>query len=869
MMRRTLLVLSAIVCASCGDVRTCREGSLLIAFDYSGALGADQVEVQVSADDGDHLDVTRPVSESSGTLEVTFESGYPVGQQVDIVAIALRNGARFADAHALRRPGAGCTRVDLTFVPIALDGGSDLRASIDLAVGDSTLDGGSDLRAPIDLAVRDNTLDSAIDLAVTDLSHVVAVCGNGVVEPGEECDDANLDNHDACLNNCRKAKCGDLVVWIGHEVCDDGNTVDDGNGCSADCKTNTHCGNGTLETNLGEVCDDGNNVSGDGCSQDCLSNETCGNGYVDVSKGEACDDGNTTDDGNGCSADCKTNTHCGNGIVEPSLGEVCDDGNHTNGDGCSHDWLSTDVCGTGYVDAARGETCDDGNNDNGDGCPSTCLVAFCGDGFVERGVEQCDDHNSDNTDSCVACKTAFCGDGFIHTGVEQCDDHNFVSNDGCNSSCNKEAGFNCPTPAGPQGPSVCTSICGDGLKVGTEACDDHNALACGTCNATCTASQPAAAAHGTIFPVAGNNLRDGETFTIGDGTTTVVFEFDVQIDNKGTGAGVQPTHVAVAVRGTGAPGGADSQLQIATKMVTAINGVAGFAVTATLSGSSVFLANNFVGGGGNVAMSETVLNNGFQVSGMTGGAGADCNSGDGCASNVDCASWVCTGHICQAPTCSDSVQNEGESDVDCGGTSPCPRCGIGRSCAFNTDCASNGCDTAATHQCVAAFVLTATSPTNGKITAPAGVGSGLNCGATCSDSYNPDTMVTLTAFPNAGFVVSSWGGDCASAGSATTCQVTMSQARNVSVTFSQTFVLTATTPINGAITAPAGVGTGLNCGSTCSDSYNVGTVVTMTAVPNAGHVVSSWGGDCASAGSATMCQVTMSQARNVSVAFSP
>lgn len=35
------------------------------------------------------------------------------------------------------------------------------------------------------------------------------VCGNGRVESGEACDDGNLSNDDACLNNCTLAVCGD------------------------------------------------------------------------------------------------------------------------------------------------------------------------------------------------------------------------------------------------------------------------------------------------------------------------------------------------------------------------------------------------------------------------------------------------------------------------------------------------------------------------------------------------------------------------------------------------------------------------------------------------------------------------------------
>jgi cysteine-rich repeat protein len=60
-------------------------------------------------------------------------------------------------------------------------------------------------------------------------------CGNGVVEDGEECDDGNTNDADACRNRCKKAVCGDGVVAAGLEECDDGNTVPD-DGCT-DCKT--------------------------------------------------------------------------------------------------------------------------------------------------------------------------------------------------------------------------------------------------------------------------------------------------------------------------------------------------------------------------------------------------------------------------------------------------------------------------------------------------------------------------------------------------------------------------------------------------------------------------------------------------------
>ena len=75
------------------------------------------------------------------------------------------------------------------------------------------------------------------------------------------------------------------------------------------------CGNGLVDPQLGEVCDDGNDVIGDGCSYDCKSNETCGNGYLDPVKlvggepvaNETCDDGNLVAH-DGCSSLCALET---------------------------------------------------------------------------------------------------------------------------------------------------------------------------------------------------------------------------------------------------------------------------------------------------------------------------------------------------------------------------------------------------------------------------------------------------------------------------------------------------------------------------------------------------------------------------------
>jgi len=43
------------------------------------------------------------------------------------------------------------------------------------------------------------------------------------------------------------------------------------------------------------------------------------------------------------------------------------------------------------------------------------------------------------------------------------------------------------------------------------------------------------------------------------------------------------------------------------------------------------------------------------------------------------------------PTCQDQVRNQGETDVDCGGSN-CPSCGLGKSCLQDEDCISSRCD---------------------------------------------------------------------------------------------------------------------------------------------------------------------------------
>jgi cysteine-rich repeat protein len=295
-------------------------------------------------------------------------------------------------------------------------------------------------------------------------------CGDGNIDPGEECDDANDANTDDCNNSCLVARCGDGVVQDGVEACDDGNQVDGDDTCTNAC-TAPACGDGVLQVGLGEACDDGNDSDDDACSSTCALTR-CGDGVQQP--GEGCDDGNEIDT-DAC-VRCQA-ARCGDGVVQEGV-EDCDDANAINFDACTS-VCGAARCGDGFLQTGNGEVCDDGNESDEDACTSICQLPTCGDGFVQRGHgEDCDDGNATNTDACVRCRNARCGDGFINEGQEACDDGNRIDSDDCTSNCQPAA-------------------CGDGLiQPGRgEICDDGNRSDVDGCTNAC---RPAACGDGHV-----------------------------------------------------------------------------------------------------------------------------------------------------------------------------------------------------------------------------------------------------------------------------------------------------------------------------------------------------------------------------------
>lgn len=350
----------------------------------------------------------------------------------------------------------------------------------------------------------------------------VAGCGNGVLEAGEGCDDANVQDLDGCNAECLlelgepcigNAACASGLCDADSDVCtcaddDDcalGQTCDtapDPNVCVA-----PGCGNGMLDT--GESCDDGNTQAGDGCDETCrleLGEECdepadCASGSCDGVDGTCeCNQENDCDEGEVCNQMPSPNEcvepGCGDGQLDQS--EACDDGNTVAGDGCNAECLievgedcdSDDVCASGLCDPMDGScACDeDADCEEGELCdderdPNQCVSMECGNGVVDAG-EACDDGNLADGDGCdAACLVELGGDcdsddecssGLCESmgSVCACDDDNDCDSD---ERCDEQ-----------REPNQCVGAnCGNGIIDAGEDCDDDNLDDGDGCSITC------------------------------------------------------------------------------------------------------------------------------------------------------------------------------------------------------------------------------------------------------------------------------------------------------------------------------------------------------------------------------------------------
>jgi len=749
---------------------------------------------------------------------------------------------------------------------------------------------------------------------------IVNNCGNGLVDTGEACDDGNIMEGDGCSSSCKAEGCGNNLVDPG-EICDDGNTIDGEGNCAANCLSDETCGNGSK--NFGEACDDSNNDSGDGCSADCKSTEICGNDITDV--GELCDDGGAAggcnddclggtgcgdgsidkdangnpieqcDDGNSTDTDdchdCFLST-CGDGIVQATGAhlEQCDAGSNntaTESATCNLD-CTTRACGDGKVNQTAGETCDDGDTIDSLGCDGDCTAPTCGDGRVNGAptgggpLEQCDPGTvgSDVTACDSDCTVPVCGDlhvnqTFTPTGgtvPEGCDDGGIIPGDGCSALCQIESCGNGVTEtvngedcddANTNDFDACRNncqapACGDGIKSASEICDTNGNSA--TCDFDCTLPLCGdTVINGSFTPPTGTapeSCDDGGT-TAGDGCSAVcrietcgngitegvngeqcddanLDDLDACRNNcqsPACGDGIKSTSEICDTNGDTMSCDNDCTLPVCNDGVT------------NLAAGEQCEDGNLTNGDGcsstcrlePFALTVTLAGNGIGLV-TSNPAGINCGA--------DCSELYLSGTIVTlTATPSSNATFAGFSGACTGAT-----------CVVTMNAVKNVTATFAANR----LTVTRSGTGAGTVT-----GTGIACGADCTEDYNVGTIVTLTATPAAGSVFAGWsGGGCSGTG---TCPVTMNTATTVNATFTlDLFTLTVTPNGNGTGTVNS-VPTGIDCGLDCTEAYDNGTVVTLFAAAAGNSTFTGWSGSgCSGTGT---CVVTMSAARSVTATF--
>jgi hypothetical protein len=119
-------------------------------------------------------------------------------------------------------------------------------------------------------------------------------------------------------------------------------------------------------------------------------------------------------------------------------------------------------------------------------------------------------------------------------------------------------------------------------------------------------------------------------------------------------------------------------------------------------------------------------------------------------------------------------------------------------------------------------VATAGDGGGGRVTSDAtGIGTGIDCGSVCYDSYQEGTVVKLTVTTNSGYTWEGWGGDLdVPCGTNLTCTVTMNATKNVTATFRKTPLYTMTVSLQGDTTGTVTSDVaGISCDPVCQATY--------------------------------------------------
>ncbi len=201
-------------------------------------------------------------------------------------------------------------------------------------------------------------------------------CGDGLLDPLEQCDDANRDDEDGCTMLCEftcsrdddcddNDSCNGLESCTADHICLPGEPLQQGEACGPNrsCRdgacVGNECGDGIRQEQ--EQCDDGNQQDDDGCTRrclfTCLSDQPSRDCANECDSRAACDDrdhvcirGEPLPDGSSCD---RGNGYCLHGVCMPLK---CDGSSDEPQQLCEA--LASRQSDAGAAEADAGDGCD-------------------------------------------------------------------------------------------------------------------------------------------------------------------------------------------------------------------------------------------------------------------------------------------------------------------------------------------------------------------------------------------------------------------------------------------------------------------------------------------------------------------------------
>ncbi len=140
---------------------------------------------------------------------------------------------------------------------------------------------------------------------------------------------------------------------------------------------------------------------------------------------------------------------------------------------------------------------------------------------------------------------------------------------------------------------------------------------------------------------------------------------------------------------------------------------------------------------------------------------------------------------------------------------------------------------------------------------------GIDCGFTCSASFQSGTAVTLTAAAAPGSAFAGW--DSPYCLGTDPCTVTVTSSTSIGAIFVPVYPLTVSTG-GGGLGSVTSDPPGINCPSSCAANFSAQTPVTLVAIPESGFGFNGWSGACTGVGK---CTVLMTGPQSVSADFEP